>query len=106
MPNTNPQAVLVANTKIRPLADKFGQLYNYCKALQAEAIAEGWPAMFAGGAGNTVIDGAAEDGRAVIADADVAAFITDAGTFITNMEASSNAMRNRALKIAVNPEHI
>ena len=38
MPNTNPQAVRVTNEKIRPAADRFGQLYNYLKALQAEGI--------------------------------------------------------------------
>ena len=104
MPNVNPQAVAVANGKIRPCADRFGQLYNFCKALQAEAQAEGWAAMFVGGAGNQIMDGSDVDGRAVITDADVAAFITDVSTFITNMEATSNAIRNRALKIAVNPE--
>lgn len=106
MPNTNPQAVFVANSKVRPCADRFGQLYNYCKALQAEAVAEGWTAMFTGGSGNIIVDGAETDGRALITDADVTSFITDVGTFLTNMEASSNALRNRALKIAVNPERI
>ena len=106
MANSNPQAIFVCNTKVRPCADRFGQLYNYCKALQAEAVAEGWTAMFAGGAGNTVLDGADVDGRAVITDADVSAFITDVRTFLTDMEAASNVRRNRALKIAVNPERI
>lgn len=106
MPNTNPQAVFVANSKIRVAADRFAQLYILCKALQAEAQAEGWSAMFAGGAGNIVVDGAEVDGRALITDADVASFITDMSTYVTNMEATSNAMRNRALKIAPNPERI
>lgn len=104
MPNTNPQAILIANSKIRPCADRFSQLYNLCKALQAEATAEGWAAMYGGGAGNQLMDGADLDGRTIITDADVSAFITDVSTFITNMEASSNAMRNRALKIAVNAQ--
>lgn len=106
MPNTNPQAIRVANDKMRPLADRVGQLYNLCKMLQAEAVAEGWTAMFTGGAGNTIMDGADVDGRAVITDADIAAFITDISTFITDMEAASNARRNRALKISVNPERV
>lgn len=106
MPNTNPQAVRVANDKIRPLADRFGQLFNLCKALQAEAVAEGWTGMYTGGAGNVIMDGSETDGRSVITDADVAAFITDVSSFITDMEANSNARRNRALKIAVNPERL
>jgi hypothetical protein len=104
MPNTNPQAISICNDKIRPLADRVGQLYNLCKALQAEAVAEGWAAMFTGGSGNIIVDGSATDGRAIITDADVAAFITDISSFITDMEAASNARRNRALKIAVNPQ--
>ncbi|HZI93575.1 MAG TPA: hypothetical protein VFE84_05000 [Patescibacteria group bacterium] len=103
MPNTNPQALLVCNSKIRPCADRFGQLYNYCKALQAEAQAEGWAALFPSDA-NQIMDGSDIDGRSILLNSDVNAFITDVTTFITNMEASANAIRNRALKIAVNPE--
>lgn len=106
MPNTNPQAIRISNEKIRTLADRFGQLYNLCKMYQAEAQAEGWTAMFAGGAGNEIVDGAATDGRTIITDADVTSFITLVSSHITNMEASSNANRNLILKIAVNPEHI
>jgi UDP-N-acetylglucosamine enolpyruvyl transferase len=62
--------------------------------------------MFTGGAGNTIMDGSDVDGRTIITDADVTAFITDISTFITDMEAASNARRNRALKIAVNPERV
>lgn len=104
MPNTNVQAIFVANNKIRPCADRFGQLYNFCKALQAEAQAEGWTALFPNDA-NQIMDGSDTDGRAIILNSDVNAFITDVTTFITNMEATSNAMRNRALKIAVNPQN-
>ncbi len=103
MPNTNPQAVAIANTKIRPAADKFGALYNYLKALQAEAQAEGWAALFPAD-GEVIVDGSATDGRAPITNADVSAFITLAGAYITFMEQSANANRNLALKIAVNPE--
>lgn len=104
MPNTNPQAVRVCNEKIRVLADRAGQFYNLCKAYQAEALAENWSAMFVGGAGNTIADGADVDGRGVITDADVTSFITFIGSQITAYEANSNANRNLALKIAVNPE--
>lgn len=105
MPNTNPQAIRVANEKLRPLADKFGQLFNLCKALQAEAIAEGWVAMFPADA-QTVEDGAAADGRAVITNAEFGTLITIVSSFITTMETNSNASRNNVLKIAVNPERV
>lgn len=105
MPNTNPQAVRIANDKIRPAADRIGQLYNHLKALQAEAQAEGWVAMFPADV-ELVVDGSAVDGRAPITNTDVSQFITLAGAFLTFMEQSANANRNLALKIAVNPERV
>lgn len=105
MPNTNPQAILVANTKIRTLADRFGKTYNTCKMMQAEAIAEGWVGMFPNDA-EVIVDGAATDGRTVILNSDVSAFITYITTFINQWEASANAVRNNVLKIAVNPEQV
>jgi hypothetical protein len=85
VPNTNPQAIAVANGKIRVAADRMGQLYNFYKALQAEGTAEGWLTLFP-------------------ADAEVRDFIADVTAFITWIEANGNLIRNRALKIAVNPE--
>lgn len=105
MPNTNPQAIRIANEKMRPLADKFGQLYNLCKMLQAEAQAESWASLFPNDA-EVIVDGSASDGRTVIANSDISAFISAVGTFITYMEQTSNANRNLVLKIAVNPEKI
>ena len=103
MPNTNPQSVYVANNKIRPLADRFGQLFNECKAKQAEAQAEGWAAMFPADA-EVIVDGSATDGRTQITNTDVNTFINTVSAFITFMEQNSNANRNNVLKIAVNPE--
>jgi hypothetical protein len=106
MPNTNPQAIAIANDKIRPLADRIGQAYNLCKALQAESAAEGWGALFAGGAANTIVDGSAVDGRAPITDADVVAVNTFVSAFVTFMEQSANANRNLILRVAVAPERL
>lgn len=103
MPNTNPQAIRIANEKIRPAADRFGQLYNYLKALQAEASAEGWLSLFPNDA-QVISDGSDVDGRAPITNAEVRSFITLAGAYLTFMEQTSNANRDLALKIAVNPE--
>lgn len=105
MPNTNPQAVLIANSKIRVAADRMGQLYNYFKALQAEAQAENWTGMFPAD-GDIIVDGSAIDGRAPITNTDVNNFITAAGAFITFMEQAANANRNLILRMAVNPERI
>jgi len=100
---TSAQQRTICNTKFRPLADRVGQLYNLSKALQAEAVAEGWVALFPTSA-EVIDDGAALDGRTLITFADIASFITDISSFVTDMETAGNARRNRALKIAVNPE--
>jgi hypothetical protein len=106
MPNTNPQAILIANEKIRPLADRFGQLYNLCKALQAEYVAEDWGTLFPADS-EIIVDGSAQDGRAQITNNEARTFmLTVASGLITTMEASSNLQRNLTLKIAVNPEKI
>ena len=105
MPNTNPQAILVANSKIRVAADRFMQLYNYLKILQAEFAAENWNALFPNDS-EIIVDGSETDGRTPITNADVQAFMTAAGSVITAVEASANAVRNNALKIAVNPERL
>lgn len=105
MPNSLPQAIVIANTKMRPLADRFGQVYNFCKMLQAEAQAEGWTTMFPADA-QVILDGADVDGRTIITNQDISSLITMTTAFITFMEATSNANRNLVLKIAVNAERI
>ena len=103
MPNVNPQALRIANEKIRPAADRFGQLYNFLKALQAKAAADGWLALFPADS-QTLTDGASVDGRTIITNAEVRQFITLANDYVTFMEQASNTNRNLALKIAVNPD--
>jgi len=105
MPNTNPQAILVANSKVRPAADRFGQLYGFLKILQVEVAAENWLILFPAD-NEIVVDGSAVDGRTPITNNDVRAFITLAGAYLTFMEQSANANLNLTMKIAVNPEHI
>jgi hypothetical protein len=105
MANASPQAIRICNEKLRPLADRMGQLYNFSKSLQAEAQAEGWTALFPAD-GQAISDGADVDGRAQITNTDISTLITLAGSFITFMEQSANANRNLVLKVAVNPERI
>lgn len=106
MANTNVQAIKIANEKIRPLADLFGQLYNRLKSAQIEYTAEGWGSLFPNDA-QVISDGSDVDGRTPITNADVRNFIlTDATAFLNALEASTNAGRDRVFKIAVNPERI
>lgn len=104
MANINPQAVLVSNTKIRPAADRFAQLYNFMKALSIQSTADGWLALYPN---DSVLigDGSDIDGRTPITNADVRTFMTLVGTFITFMEQSASANLNLATKISVNAEH-
>lgn len=105
MANTNPQAIAVSDQKLRPLADRFGQLYNLCKALQAEGTANRWDLLFPNDA-TPLGDTAAVDGRAVITNADLTALIAIVTTFVTYMEASTNANRNLTMKIGPNTARI
>ncbi len=102
MPNSNPQAIQVANGRIRPLADRFAQLYSELKAAQISYTAEGWGALFPNDS-EVIVDGSATDGRTPITNADVRSFmLTDATAFLTALEANSNATRDRVHKIGVN----
>lgn len=104
MPNTNPQAIKIANEKIRPLADRFASLYNMLKSAQIEFTAEGWATLFPADT-ELIVDGSATDGRTPITNADVRAFmLTDAVSFLSALEATSNAGRDRVFKLAPNPE--
>lgn len=105
MPNTNPQAILIANEKIRPAANRFGQLYGFLKILQAEATAESWLTLFPNDS-ELLVDGSAVDGRTPITNADARAFITLAGAYLTFMEQASAANLNLTMKIAPNPERL
>lgn len=103
MPNTNPQAIKVANEKIRPLADAMAGLYNALKSAQIEFVAESWGALFPNDA-EIIVDGSATDGRTQITNAEVRAFmLTDAVAFLNAMEASANVGRDRVFKLAPNP---
>lgn len=105
MPNTNPQAIRISNDKLRVLGDRFGSLYNFCKMMQDEYTAENWAALFPNDA-EVLADGSATDGRTSITNADINAFMTMVGAFITFMEVATPARKNNTLKIAVNPERV
>lgn len=103
MPNSNPQAVRVANEKIRVLADAMAGLYNAFKSAQIEFTAEGWASLFPNDS-EVIVDGSAQDGRTPITNAEIRSFmLTDAPAFLNALEASSNVGRDRVFKIAVNP---
>lgn len=103
--NVSPQAIKIANEKIRPAADYILQTYFFMKTLQAQYAAQAWAAEFpVGDPTGVLMDGAQTDGREVLTNADVNAVVTALGAFITFMEATSNQQLNRFLRVAVNPE--
>lgn len=102
---STPQQNFILGTQIRPAAKRMASLYFFCESLQAEANAANWLTVFPND--NAVVDdGAVSDGRPVVTDAQIRAFISIAGTFITYMEATSNANLNATLALAVNPEQV
>ena len=104
MPNSNPQAIKIANDKIRRLANLMAGLYSSLKSAQIEYTAEDWGSLFPNDS-EVLVDQSATDGRTPITNAEVRAFmLTDAVSFLNALEASSNAGRNRVFKIAPNPE--
>jgi len=99
---TNPQAVRFCNERVRQAADKFGQLYNWCTAVQNEWAAQGIGALIPNDA-SAIIDGAQTDGRPLITGADVNTLAARVTEFTNLLEATSNEKLNEILKVAVNP---
>lgn len=103
MANTVPEAIDVANGKIRPAATRFIALYNFYKELQVQGQVLNYLALFPAN-NEVIVDGAEVDGRHIITNQNVRDFIADFTAFINFVEANTNAVRNRAITIAVNPE--
>lgn len=103
--NTNAQAKLVSNEKVRPASDRILRIYFEMKNLQAQYNAQNWAALYpSGDPTGEVIDGAQTDGRRRISNGDVSGVFTALGAFIAFMEATTNQQLNRFLAVAVNPE--
>ena len=102
--NTNALVINFTDTKIRPAADAYAQLYYRLKAVAAVWTAQGMGTLIPNDA-NLIADGAVTgpDGRAPITDAMVNTFATSVVAFINDLEANSGAKLNTLLQIAPNP---
>lgn len=100
---TNPTAVKFCNEVIRPLADKYAQLYYAAKTGGDVWTAQNLAALIPNTA-DPVIDGSATDGRATITGAMVNGFVANCAALIADLEATSKLKLNALLKIAVNPQ--
>lgn len=99
---TDPTAVAFSNEKIRVAADKLAQAYNF-----SNKVIDSWNAL--GGTAlipntiDTIIDGAADDGRPVIQGIDVNNIINRLIELRDDYDAISSAKLNTILSVSVNP---
>src|SRR5688572_14166812 len=98
---TNPEAVAFSNTRIRPAADRLAQLYYWAKLVVQEWNATGMATLIPNQTTETMVDGAATDGRHVITGAKATSIITRLQEFITDYEQTSNAKLNTVLAVSV-----
>lgn len=111
MANTNPQAIVFTNTKIRPMADLLYTTYQTAKSVVNQWNAQSVSSVIPND--SVVIgDGSATDGRAQITDAQATAIITRCQELINWMEqglvaspftgTSTNATLNTVAGVEVN----
>jgi len=100
---TNAQAITFSNEQIRPAANSLAQLYYEAKRVSQQWTALGMSSLITNSVDDTMIDGAATDGRPLIDGADVNNIVNRLTEFITDMEASGNAKLNTVLAVAPNP---
>jgi len=100
---TDPQAVRFCNTRVRQAADRFGQLYNWCRSVRDEWTAQGMASLIPDTA-EAIDDNADVDGRPLITGADVHVIKDRVVELIALMEASSNEKLNEILRVAVNTQ--
>lgn len=85
MANSNPQAVLFANTQIRPMADLIASAY-----LSAKKIVDAWNSQALSSVipndANLIVDGSAVDGRPPMTDAQATNIITRSMELISWLE--------------------
>lgn len=97
----NAEAVRFSNEKIRVAADKLSQAYYF-----AQQVSQEWTANSMGtlipNTSDTIIDGAAQDGRHVIVGSDANNIINRCDELVADYEASGNAKLNTILGVAVN----
>lgn len=102
MPNTNPQAIKLANERFRRLDDKLAQTYHFCRLLQAQIKAEGIDTLFTNDK-DPLVDGSAEDGRSPLTNEDIKRMIAIVDEVVAFFD-SDPARRDLLLRGAVNPQ--
>lgn len=99
--NDNPQAVRIANERIRPLADKMAGLYADISDILLDARASNWEKVFPPD-GETIADGADRDGRTPITNMDILILLKSITDLHEHLGASPEAIMVTR-RLAVNP---
>lgn len=99
--NDNPQAVRIANERIRPLADKMAGLYADIADILLDAKASDWASVFPPDK-ELIADGADRDGRTPIGNMDILILLKSITGLYENLTANPEAIMVTR-KIAVNP---
>ena len=105
MPNSNPQAVLFANQKIRPLVDQAISLYLGIQLFQQEWTQQNIATVIPNDS-NLIADGSAQDGRPPMTDAQAQIVQADLQTILNVFTANSSLILNQLLAVAVQPHSI
>ena len=103
--NANPQAVLFANTKIRPVNDLALSLYYSIQLFQQEWTQQDIAAVIPNDS-NLIVDGSATDGRPPMTDAQAQIVQANLQTIMNVFTANSNLILNQLLSVAVHPASI
>jgi hypothetical protein len=98
----DPNATGYSNLQIRPIADRFMQLYWACKSATADWTSKGLAVLIPNDP-SAMIDGALTDGRTQITGGDINVLIAHMNTLIADFEATAFIKRNQIGKVAVNP---
>lgn len=100
---TNPQAVNFCNEKVRPVADRYAQLYWYSKIFLTEWAANNFDAIIPN-TSEAIADNADLDGRGVITGAMVRGLKANLQLLVNDLEATSGAKLNGLTQIAVHEQ--
>ena len=100
MPNTDPQVIAFANTRVRPMADRMFSLYLESQAFLAEYTAGDIGTQIdTAGAGEILVDGSAVDGRTEITGGDIYNLVGAVQEFIDFVENGAVTTADRVTTI-------
>lgn len=98
---TDPQSVLFANQKVRPLADSLSQFYWRAKSVLQQYNSTALLTSITNDS-SIIVDGSATDGRTVLTGSDVVVMLSLIQGLVNQFEANSNLQLNQLTKPSVN----